>query len=85
MRRQGIYFAMLALWLAAVPAVLLGGVRGLGLWALAPMALLAVMTLRKRSVKLALHALLTWSVHAAGLVVGFARGGPPAPAAEGAC
>ena len=84
-RRQAIYFAVLAMWLVAVPAVLLGGACGLGLWALAPVALFAIMTLRKRSLKLALHALLTWSVHAAGLVVGFARGGPPAPATEGAC
>jgi glycosyltransferase involved in cell wall biosynthesis len=83
-RRQSLYFAVLALWLAAVPALLLGGARGLGLWALAPLALLAFMTLRKRSAALALHALLTWSVHAAGLVVGFAQGGAPPPA-EAAC
>ncbi len=84
-RRQGLYFAILALWLAAVPAVLLGGARGLATWALAPLALFTLMTVRKRSARLALHALLTWSVHAAGLVVGFARGGPAPPATEGAC
>ena len=84
-RRQGIYFVMLALWLAAVPALLLGGVRGLGEWSLALLGLLVFMTLRKRSPKLALHSLLTWSVHAAGLVVGFARGGVAVPPAEGAC
>jgi hypothetical protein len=84
-RRQSLYLAMLALWLAVVPAALLGGARGMGLWALAPLGLLLLMTLRKRSARLALHALLTWSVHAAGLVVGFARGGPEPPATEGAC
>lgn len=84
-RRQALFLAVLALWLAAVPAALLGGARGAGMWALAPLALLALMALRKRSAKLALHALLTWSVHAAGLVVGFARGGPEPPVTEGAC
>jgi len=84
-RRQSLYFAMLGLGLAAVPAALLGGARGVGLWGLAPLALLTLMTLRKRSARLGLHALLTWSVHAAGLVVGFARGGPEPPATEGAC
>ena len=43
-------------------------------------ALLAVMAARKRSVRLAIHSLLTWTVNAAGMVVGFV--GPPRPAAE---
>jgi glycosyltransferase involved in cell wall biosynthesis len=84
-RRQGLFFAVLALWLAAVPAVAAGGAAGAAVWALAPLGLLALMAVRKRSVKLALHALLTWTVHAAGLVVGFARGGVRPPASEGAC
>lgn len=75
--RQAHYFGMLALYFAAVPAALLAGPRGLAWWALAPAALFALMTLRKRSARLALHSLLTWSVNAAGMVVGFALGGAP--------
>jgi glycosyltransferase involved in cell wall biosynthesis len=74
-RRQAHYFATLALWLSAPLALALGGTRGLAAWLLAPLALLAVMAMRKRSVRLALHSLLTWTVNAAGLVVGFVRGG----------
>lgn len=84
-RRQGHYFATLALWMAGVPAALVGS-RALLAWALAWVALFALMAARKRSPRLALHSLLTWSVNAAGLVVGFARGGvPPAPRPEVAC
>ena len=78
-RRQAHYFVTLALWLAAPAAFALAGARGLAAWALAPLALLALLTLRKRSARLALHSLLTWTVNAAGLVVGFVRGGAPAP------
>jgi hypothetical protein len=75
-RRQAHYFATLALWLAAPVALVLAGPRGLALWALAVLALLALMSLRKRSARLALHSLLTWTVNAAGMVVGFVRGVP---------
>jgi hypothetical protein len=87
LRRQGHYFAMLALYAAAPLAWAAAGGRGLALWSLLPVALAAFMTLRKRSPRLALHSLLTWSLHAAGLVVGFARGGvrPEPGVAEGAC
>lgn len=81
LRRQAHYFATLALWLAAPLALALGGPRALAAWLAAPLALLALMTLRKRSARLALHSLLTWTVNAAGMVVGFALGGPPAPPA----
>ena len=50
------------------------------MWALAPLSLFALMAARKRSAKLALHSLLTWTVNGAGMVVGFVRGGVPAPA-----
>jgi len=45
------------------------------------------MTLRKRSARLAVHSLVTWTVMAAGMVVGFLRGGaaPAAPVREAAC
>jgi glycosyltransferase involved in cell wall biosynthesis len=86
LRRQAHYFATMALWLAAIPALALGGPRGLALWALAPLALVALMTAKKRSLKLALHSLLTWTVHAGGLIVGFVRGGvAPAAGSESAC
>lgn len=81
LRRQAHYFATLGLWLAAPVAWALGGSRGLAAWALAPLALLALMALRKRSPRLALHSLLTWTVNAAGMVVGLVLGGAPAPPA----
>ncbi len=86
-KRNAHYVAMLALWLAAPAAWGVAGVRGLCAWALLPLALLALMTLRKRSAWLALHSLVTWSVMAAGMVVGFLRGGAAAaaPVREAAC
>jgi glycosyltransferase involved in cell wall biosynthesis len=79
-RRNGHYVAMLLLWLAAPLAWLVAGSRGLAAWALLPLGLLAVMTARKASPRLALHSFVTWTVMAAGTLVGFARGGSPAPA-----
>lgn len=85
LRRQAHYFATLALWLAGVAAAF-AGARTLLAWGAVMLALFALMTARKRSPRLALHSLLTWTVNAAGLVVGFVRGGVPAtPAAEVAC
>jgi hypothetical protein len=86
-RRNAHYVVMLALWIAAPLALVLGGGRALAAWALAPAALLAWMTLRKRSLKLATHSLLTWTVMAGGTLVGFVQGGAPAPVPvrEAAC
>lgn len=86
-QRNAHYFATLALWLAAPLAWSLGGGRGLAAWALLPATLLVAMTVRKRSARLAAHSLVTWTVMAAGMVVGFLRGGaaPPAPVREAAC
>ncbi len=83
-RRNAHYAVMLALWLAAPLAPAIGGTRALAGWALAPAALLAYMTLRKKSLRLATHSVLTWSVMAAGTLLGFLRGGarPPAPVRE---
>ena len=80
LRRNAHYLAMLALWLAAPLAFAFGGAAALGAWAAGPVALLALMTLKKRSVRLALHSLTTWTVMAAGMLVGFVRGGAAAPA-----
>ena len=77
LRRQSLYLMTLALWLVAIPAALLAGTRGLALWAVAPLAVFALMSARKRSLRLALHSLLTWSVNAAGLVVGLLAPLPP--------
>jgi hypothetical protein len=86
-KRNAHYVATLVLWLAAPLAWGVVGTRGLATWALLPLALLALMTLRKRSARLALHSLATWTVMAAGTVVGFFRGGAaaPAPVREAAC
>jgi hypothetical protein len=83
LRRQAHYLATLALWLAAPVAWALGGPRALAAWSLVLLALFALMAVRKRSARLALHSLLTWTVNAAGMVVGFVRGGAPAPLATG--
>lgn len=79
--RQAHYFGMLALLLAAPIAGAAGGARALLLWSVLPLLLFALMTLRKRSPRLALHSLLTWAFNAAGMVVGFVRGGVPQPVA----
>jgi hypothetical protein len=78
-RRNAHYFATLALWLAAPVALTVGGQRALVAWALVWLALFVVLALRKRSARLALHSLVTWTVMAAGTVVGYVRGGVAAP------
>ena len=86
-RRNLHYVAMLALWFAAPVAWAAGGARALGAWALVLAGLFLLMAFRKRSARLALHSLVTWTVMAAGTVVGFVRGATPPPAAvrEAAC
>ncbi len=84
LRRQAHYVATLAFWLAGLAAAV-AGPRALLAWALALAVLFAGMTVRKRSARLALHSLLTWTVNAAGMVVGFVRGASAAPATEAAC
>jgi GT2 family glycosyltransferase len=79
-RRNAHYFATLALWLAGPVAFALGGARALAAWAIAWLALFALMTVRKRNARLALHSLVTWSVMSFGTMVGFVRGGVAAPA-----
>ena len=80
LRRNAHYFAMLALWLAGPLALALGGVRAVSLWAVLPLAIWLLMTLKKRSPRLALHSLTTWTVMAAGTLVGLVRGGVAASA-----
>jgi glycosyltransferase involved in cell wall biosynthesis len=82
LRRQLHYLVMLALWLAGLVALGLDALtkdgRWLSTWALAPLARFVFMTFRKRSPKLALHSMLTWTVNGAGLVAGFVALEPPA-------
>ena len=93
LRRQWLYLAALGLWLlgaaAAGTALVAGEPRIVAAWALAPLGVLALMSARKRSVRLGGLSLLTWTVQGAGLLVGLSRmpGGarPLAPSAEGRC
>jgi len=76
-RRQALNLATLALWtLGAAALVASLAARHAGpllAWLALPAAVLALMTVRKRSARLALHALLSWTVNGAGLAVGFFR------------
>ncbi len=89
LRRQALYLATLALWALALPAAALAAAardaRPLLAWALLPLAVWALMSVRKRSARLGLHALLSWTLLGAGLLVGFfrVRRRFPAPAAAG--
>jgi hypothetical protein len=87
LRRQMLYIGTLAMWAAGLVAAALAlvrqDVRPLALWTLAPLAVLLIMTARKRSPRLAMLSLLTWTTHGAGLLAGLARGtgGPARPVA----
>lgn len=78
LRRQALNLATLAMWtlgvLAAIGAAATRSARPLLLWLLIPALVLAVMTAKKRSVRLALHSLLAWSANGAGLLVGLLAG-----------
>ncbi len=75
--RQWLYLATLAMWGLALAGLLVGVVRqepavvGAGLVPLVAAWLL--MTLRKRSQRLGLHSVLSWTVNGAGMLVGFFR------------
>ena len=71
-RRQALYFGTLAAWLA-LPLMAAAGHAGVW-FALAVVAFVAL-AVRKRSPRLALHALLMWTVNTAGMVAGFVQGG----------
>jgi glycosyltransferase involved in cell wall biosynthesis len=85
--RQALYLATLGLWglgiAAAAAAAWSSDPRPLASWVLLPLALLALMAARKRSFRLALHSLLTWSLLGVGLVVGLFRVPSGAPARPG--
>jgi GT2 family glycosyltransferase len=87
--RQRLYLAMLALWtfgaLAGITALLMRNPRVFYAWALLPLVLLVLMALRKRSARLALHSLLSWTALGLGLVAGWfrLRAGTHAPVSGG--
>jgi hypothetical protein len=81
--RQRLPLSALALWLFGVFALVQaasGDDTPLLLWLTGLIAVIALMVVRKRSVRLALLSLLAWTVNGAGLVVGFFNvpGGPRA-------
>lgn len=77
LRRQRFYVAALGLWTlgaaALVASLASGDARPFALWCLVPAAVIALMSVRKRSVRLAVHSLLTWSLQGFGMVVGLFR------------
>jgi hypothetical protein len=84
--RQRLPLAMLGWWLAGLvmmaAALVTRDPRGLLLWLGATAMLVGGVAMRKRSLRLALHALLTWSVNGLGVLVGFVRP-PRAPVVAG--
>jgi hypothetical protein len=87
--RQRLYVVTLGLWALGLIALALWigtGVPGLfACWGMLLLALLAFMTIRKRSPRLALLSLLTWTLNGLGMLVGLTR--PPRaerPAVAGA-
>jgi hypothetical protein len=95
LRRQALYLAALGMWAlgiaVAVASVVTGDPRPVARWALIPLGVLALMSARKRSLRLGALSLLTWTVQGLGLVVGLfrlpdgARPLPPLPSAEARC
>jgi len=77
--RQWLYVATLGIWSAGVAALAAWFVSGdpglLTRWGMLLLALLAFMTVRKRSPRLAVHSLLTWTLNGLGMLVGLTR--PP--------
>jgi len=78
LQRQSLYLLMLALWASGLACAIVSGVtrdaRVFVCWCAALLALFALMTARKRSPRLALHSILTWTLNGAGLAVGLLRG-----------
>jgi len=78
--RQSLYLATLALWLAGAAALAVSAARRspapLLSWLALGGAALAAMAVRKRSVRLAAHSALTWTMNGLGLLVGWFRVDP---------
>jgi hypothetical protein len=91
LRRQGLYLAALAMWLPVAAALVAflagGGPRPLGAALALPLVVAALMSVRKRSPRLGVLAVLAWTQLGLGLVVGLFRvpGGAPGRAREARC
>jgi hypothetical protein len=74
LKRQWLYVATTGMWALGLVALALAVVSGqadtLLAWAIMPLGVLAWMTMRKRSVRLAVHSLLSWTLHGLGMVTG---------------
>jgi glycosyltransferase involved in cell wall biosynthesis len=88
LRRQGLYIATLVGWLAGAGALLAAasgaGAAPLAAWLALALLAYGAFTLRKRSARVAALSILTWTLHGAGMVLGFLRGlERSAPAGQG--
>jgi len=91
--RQWLFVAALGMWTlgigVSVAAMLAREPRWVALWALVPLAVLTLMSARKRSLRRGSLSLLTWTVQGLGLVVGLFRlpdgARPLSPTAEARC
>jgi hypothetical protein len=85
LRHQTLYIATMGMWAlgvaAGAAALLWRDPRPLAAWLALPLLVLGVMLARKRSLFLAVHSVLTWSINGLGLLVGLAA--PPAPVPVG--
>jgi len=91
-RRQALYIATLGLWALGVAALArwltAGDPLPLAAWGVAALGGLALMGARKRSLRLGLYSLLTWTLNGLGMLVGLWRpldAGDGGAAREGAC
>ena len=77
LKRQRLYVAALGMWslgvLALAASLAARNPVAIALWGVIPVAIVALMSVRKRSVRLAVHSLLTWSLQGLGMVVGLFR------------
>lgn len=89
--RQWLFFAALAMWLPLAIALGTWLAGGRAAWILAalalPLAVTALMSARKRSLRLGTLSVLTWTIQGAGLLVGLflLPAGPPTHAREARC
>lgn len=83
LRRQWLYIATMGLWTLGIAALVYAVASSRAsvflAWTALALALLLFMALRKRSLRLAVHSILTWTLNGAGMVAGFFRA-PPAAA-----
>ncbi len=78
LKRQALYVAALGMWALGLAALLAAPITGswrpLGWWSLLVLSVVGLMSARKRSVRLAVLSILTWTLNGLGMLVGLARG-----------